>query len=247
MIYRYLLEIKYRVFFSFIAWGFMIVICYYFKETLLYIFIKPSLNSIDNDSFYFLTTNIAEIFMTYIHLSYFITNQIIIVFLCYQIFVFISTGLYAFEYLYLKTLLLTVAVCWGLLIILLNSIVFSTSWGFFLKFQQLLSFQGLTFYFEAKLNEYLDFYKSVYYVCNLVLQTIVLFFILLDLFKTNLLIVKKFRKSFYFVFFILATFITPPEVVYQVVVSICIVIIYELVIIYMILKTEFTSIKLVTN
>jgi Sec-independent protein secretion pathway component TatC len=66
----------------------------------------------------------------------------------------------------------------------------------------------------------------------------VFFFIFLDLFKTNLLIVKKFKKKFYFLFLIISTFFTPPEVTYQLIISICTIIIYELITIYMIFKIE---------
>jgi len=123
----------------------------------------------------------------------------------------------------------------------LNNFIFPTSWEFFLKFQEYQSSQNLTFYFEAKLNEYLIFYKSIYYSCNLVFQTVILFFIVLDLFKTNLFVVKKFRKIFYFIFFVFSTFLTPPEVVYQLAISICIIIVYELITVYTIIKTELVN------
>jgi len=110
-----------------------------------------------------------------------------------------------------------------------------------------LSFQSLTFYFEAKLNEYLAFYKSIYFLCNLLCQVMILFCVLLDLFKTNLLIIKKLRKLFYFVFFIFSTFITPPEVTYQLTVSISIIVLYELITVYLILKTEFANSNYVGN
>ena len=123
----------------------------------------------------------------------------------------------------------------------LNNFIFPTSWEFFLKFQEYQSSQNLTFYFEAILNEYLIFYKSIYYSCNLVFQTVILFFIVLDLFKTNLFVVKKFRKIFYFIFFVFSTFLTPPEVVYQLAISICIIIVYELITVYTIIKTELVN------
>ena len=243
MIYKYLLEIKYRIFFSFIAWSFIMINCYYFKETLLYIIMRFSLKSHDNHLFYFLTTDVAEVFIAYIHLSSYVANQITIIFITCQFLLFLSTGLRTFEYDYFKTILVTVAVCWVVFVFLFNSFIFPTSWGFFLKFQEYFSSQNLSFYFEAKLNEYLIFYNSVYCLCNLIYQTVALFFIVLDLFKTNLLVVKKLRKIFYFLFFLLSTFLTPPEVIYQLVISIFIIMIYELITIHMIMKTELTNLR----
>jgi sec-independent protein translocase protein TatC len=127
---------------------------------------------------------------------------------------------------------------WISCVLTINNLIFPTSWNFFLRFQEYLSFQNVIFYFEIKLNEYLKFYKSIYYLCTLLYQIIVLFFIFLDLFKTNLFIVKKLRKVFYFLFFIFSTFLTPPEVIYQLIISIFTIIIYELVIVYTVFKTE---------
>lgn len=126
---------------------------------------------------------------------------------------------------------------------MLNNFIFSTTWDFFLKFQEYLSFQNLTFHFEVKLNEYLIFYKSTYYLCNLIFQTVALFFVFLDLFRTNLPMIKKLKKFSYFSFFVLSAFVTPPEVSYQLVMSICLIFIYELVIFYMILRTELDSFR----
>jgi len=243
MIYKYLLEVKYRTFFSFIAWSFTMINCYYFKETLLYVFMKFSLESNKNNSLYFLTTDVAEVFIAYVQLSYYIANQTTIIFMSYQLYIFLSAGLYIFEYAYLKSITSMIAVCWITCVFTLNNYIFPTSWHFFLKFQKYLSFQSLTFYFEIKLNEYLAFYRSIYYLCSLVFQIVVVFFIFLDLFKNNLLIIKKFRKVFYFIFFIFSTFLTPPEVVYQLTTGICIIIIYELITFCMIFQMELTNTK----
>jgi len=241
MIYKYLLEIKYRSFFSIIAWSFLMINCYYFKETLLYIFMRFSVNSNHTNLVYFLTTDVAEVFIAYVQLSCYIANQIASIFLFFQVFCFLSTGLYKFEYMYLKNIIIITITCWLICIFILNSYVFPSSWDFFFKFQKYLSLQSITFYFEVKLNEYLIFYKSMYYLCNLIFQTVLLFFIFLDLYKTNLLMVKKLRKVFYFLFFIFSTFLTPPEVIYQLIISVFIIIIYELIIIYTVLKTELVN------
>jgi len=189
---------------------------------------------------YFLTTDVAEVFIAYIHLSSYIANQITLIFICCQFIFFVSTGLYIFEYTYITTVTSVSIIGWAMLIFVLNSYIFPISWDFFFKFQNYLSSQNLAVYFEVKLSEYLIFYKSLYYLCNLIYQIMIFFFIILDLFKTNLLIVKKLRKIFYFVFFLLSTLLTPPEIIYQILVSICIIIIYELLTIHMIFKTELT-------
>jgi sec-independent protein translocase protein TatC len=237
------LEIKYRFFFSLITWSFLMINCYYFKETLLYIFMRFSFKSNNNNLLYFLTTDVAEVFIAYIQLSSYIANQITMIFLWWHCFLFLSTGLYRFEYVYWRNVIITTVVCWIMCIFMLNYFIFPNSWDFFLRFQEYLLFQNLTFHFEIKLNEYLIFYKSIYYLCCLIFQATVFFFIFLDLFRTNVSIIKKLRKICYFLFFIFATFVTPPEVLYQLAMSIGIILIYELLIIYMIFKTKLEIFK----
>ena len=247
MIYKYLLEIKYRLLFSFITWLSLILSCYYFKETLLYIFIKPSLHFNTNNMFYFLTTNITEIFMSYLQIIYFVSNQIIIIFIYYQIFIFISAGLYTFEYNYIKTLLIIFINCWVIFFYFLNTYIFPASWNFFLEFQNFSHTQNLTFFFETKLSEYINFYVSLAYLCNIIYQLIITFFIFLDLIKTNLLIIKQFRRIFYFLFFLTATVISPPEIIFQLTIGINIIIVYELIILSNIIKNNIVNFKSVTN
>jgi len=115
--------------------------------------------------------------------------------------------------------------------------LFSFIWFFFFEFQ------NFSFNFEIKLDEYTDFYYSIYFTCNWVFKVIIWFLILLDLVKTNLFIIKKFKKTCYFFFAILATFITPPDVIQQLITGIFIIIIYELTIFNVILKYELTAIK----
>lgn len=239
MIYKHILEIKYRVFFSIIAWSFLIFNCYFFKETLLYILITFSLNYSYNGLSYFLITNITEIFMVYLQLSYFIANQITFIFICCQVFAFISTGLYRFEYIYLQNIIITILICWLSFVWVVNFIIFPTSWNFFLQFQNFMLVQNLTFYFEAKISEYWTFYLAIYYLCYIFYQLIVFFWVFLNLFKTNFLIIKKLRKNLHFVFFVLATFVTPPDVAHQIITSICMIILHELLLIYILLKIEF--------
>ena len=181
--------------------------------------------------------------MTYLQLVYFITNQITFIFIYYQIFTFVSSGLYKFEYNYLKRMSLMILVCWVVFVLILNHIIFPASWNFFLQFQNFVLVQTLTFYFEAKLNEYWLFYTTVYYMCFFAYQLMIFFFIFLNLFKTNFLIVKKLRKVLYFIFFLVATTVTPPDVAHQLILSICIIVLYEFFLVNILLKIELINFK----
>lgn len=237
MVLQYLKEIQYRLFFSFIAWCFMLIICYHFKETLLYLFIRPSSN-LDKLFFYFVTTNVTEIFNTYIQISYFISNQLILLFLIYQSLIFISEGLYEFEYNYLKFVTIIITFCWFISLIILNCLIFPISWKFFLTFQEESLVKNNIFHFETKLSEYVVFYESIYYLSYFVCQTFTLVLLLFCFAKTSVQFIKKVRKPFYFLCFLFATLVTPPEIIFQLITGISIIIIYELITFILVLKTK---------
>lgn len=237
MVLQYLKEIQYRLFFSFIAWCFMLIICYHFKETLLYLFIRPSSN-FNKFFFYFVTTNVTEIFNTYIRISYFISNQLILLFLIYQSFIFISEGLYEFEYNYLKIVVTAVVFCWFTSLIILNYVIFPISWKFFLTFQEGSLIKNNIFHFETKLSEYITFYESIYYLSYFICQTFTLILFLFCFTKISVQFIRKIRKPSYFFCFLFATLITPPEIIFQLVTGISIIIIYELITFILVLKTK---------
>jgi sec-independent protein translocase protein TatC len=81
----------------------------------------------------------------------------------------------------------------------------------------------------------------MHHLSNSIFQITILFFVFIDLFKTNLLIIKKLRKVAYFFFFLFSTISTPPEILYQLIVSICMIMIYEIRIIYTVLKIELVN------
>jgi len=81
MLLYYFLELKNRILLIILTWSGIFIICYNYKEILLYIIIKPSFNTYYKlNKIYFITTNVTEIFNTYIYLANFISNKIIFFF-----------------------------------------------------------------------------------------------------------------------------------------------------------------------
>lgn len=135
MLSKYLFEMKYRMLFCLIAWIFIMINCYYFKEILLYVFIKPSFKLHSDTALKFMTTNVTEVFFTYLNLSHFVANQFLILYTFFQIFLQIANGLYKFEYIYFKTILTKWILLWFFCIFFLNKFLFPIVWFFFLNFK----------------------------------------------------------------------------------------------------------------
>jgi len=238
MILKYFLEIKNRTFLIIISWIFTFLICYSYKDALLFTFIKPSLYLFKINTLYFISTNLTEIFSTHIKLASFIGNQVIILYGIYHIFIFIIPGLYNFEYLNFKFVLICGIIVWLLTIILLYNLILPWSWNFFLSFQQTLSNNKLQLHFEARLWEYLKFFIKLYNISIINCQFIILIFVYINSIEKNLNFIKNFRKLIYFLIFLISAFITPPDIISQIFLSLITIIIYEIVLFLIVLKNK---------
>ena len=231
MIYQYYLEIKNRILLLILMWFFTIFVCYFYKELLLFLCITK-INLLNNVFFYFIFTDVKEVFSVYFKLIFFISQQIFIFYFVFHIMAFISLGLYKFEYNYLKRIYFIIIFFYIFLYFFINQILLPVTWNFF------LSFQSLTFnlYFEAKLNEYIDFYIYIYcfFIFNCQFFVFLIFFFESNV--TNLKLIKKFRKFFHYFFIFFSTCITPPDIFSQILLSFFFVLVYELIIILKFIK-----------
>jgi sec-independent protein translocase protein TatC len=234
--YIYYLEIKNRTILLLITWLFTAFICYLYKEVLLF-FILNSTNAFkspfenQNVSNYFIFTDVTEIFYVYLDLAIFISNQTILFNFFYHFLMFLSPGLYKFEYNNLYFLIKLSFSIFIFSIVVLNLFLMPLSWQFFLNFQN-NSFNSIPFFFEAKVSEYLAYYINLYYLCLFNGQFSLLLLIYVSSFSNNVMIIKKLRKIFYFIFVVIATLTTPPDVVSQLVLSFILILIYEIIIFF---------------
>lgn len=239
-IYNYYLEIKNRSVLLLSGWVATVLVSYTYKEILLLLVLtkqNTSLIAYTNEMFYFIFTNVTEIFAAYIILIFFMTNQITVLYLCYHIFIFITLGLYKAEYNYLGFIFKICLFVLFFSIIIFNKVLLSFSWDFFLSFQNFATLKSLTLHFETKLSEYLDFYIKFHYTCIIYFQIFSLLVLFFDNFKDELLkMVKCFRKFLYYCFVIFSTVMTPPDVFSQIILSFGIIFICEILIFYFTLR-----------
>ena len=229
--YQYYLEIKNRILLLLFTWASLLMVCYYFKEPLLFTFINS--NKYYNNTPYFIFTNVDEVFYVYFHLVFFITNQITFIVTLYHILLFLTLGLYHSEYTQLKTMLKIFIITWLCSIVLLKKFVVPFSWSFFLSFQETNNhLQPASFFFEARILEYFDYFTNFYYICVANCQLLALSILFLNNISERIGTIKTFRKLFYLIFILFSTITTPPDVLSQIVVSFSLIIIYELLIFF---------------
>lgn len=234
--YIFFSELKNRVLLVLLSWIFTIAICYNYKKNLLF-FIFYSNNKIFSDNcFYFITTDVTDILSIYLTLSYFVTNQLTFIYFIYNIVIFISPGLYEFEYKKLKTIIKILSFIILINFFITNKLFLPTFWDFFSNFQEVNN--NIPIYFEAKLTEYVDFYIFLYYSSGSVCILYILFYCNIHYSNCDLNILRKLKKPILLLCFLIATIITPPDIFSQITIGLGFFILTEVLIIAFILKNK---------
>ena len=229
MLLKYFFEIKNRFILLSIGWLIYTCIAYLNKETLLYVIVKTNINN------NFISTNVTDVFGCYLQIIYFTSFHLLVFLGVYHFSTFVYPALYSFEKKKLKDLIFLVFFFWFLSLFLFNLVILPFCWKFFLSFQQNSS-KVVDIFFEAKITEYLETYFTVYFITILSLQFFVVIYLILSVLNKKLLLIKKTRKIFYLKFFIIATLLTPPDVISQLIVGSFFLAIYELIIVINIIK-----------
>lgn len=236
---KYLLEIRNRVALLFLAWFSVFCISYLYKETLLFLFIESEIFA--NNEFkvyYFIFTDVIEVFSVYLHLITFISSQILWIYLLYYGFSFITYGLFATEYYHLRYIVKTVSFVWFLSIMVSKYLLIPVMWDFFINFQKS---SYLNLHFEARLSEYLDFYTRFYYVFIIYCQIFSILFFFFKYTDADTSLIKKFRKLYYYFFVLFSTLVSPPDIISQITISLVLITCYEVFVLIFLFKNKMNS------
>jgi len=230
---KYIIEIKNRFIFLAVCFSSLLVISYYYKEALMFFCIEQNNNQVTDFSFsYFICTEILEVFNSNLQITFFVSSQFTLIFLIYHCFIYLSRGLSCLEYYRYRKLLILILFGWCFSFIVAKYLVFPLSSSFFLDFY---NSSYLNLRFEAKLSNYIDLYLTTYLFVLFYFQIFVGFTYFALLNNFSLFQLKTYRKAFYLISAVLATLITPPDVSSQIMLSVLLIIVYEMFYIYIIL------------
>lgn len=234
--YKYLKEIQNHLIILVLTWLSIIIICYIYKELILYYLIKPLLYLNNNKPFYFIFTNLIDIFNTYIRIIFFFSNKLLIFYTTYHLILFLTPALYFKEYKIIKIITQSFLIIWIISFVILNDLFLPSVFNFFLSFQTDSVLNTFNLFFEAKITEYVDFYISIFNLWTFNNSILVLMFFYLYTNRQNLTILKTYRKFFYFIIILISTLITPPDILSQLFTSFVNIVLLELLIFNILLK-----------
>ena len=124
MFLYYIKELKNRLFLISLTWFSSFICSYFYKENILFLCIKPSLHYFQDSAFYFISTDLTEVFYTYLNLMYFVSNNLTFILLIYQIFSFLHLGLTLKEYKKLKFIIIVSLYLWVFYLVYINNYYF---------------------------------------------------------------------------------------------------------------------------
>jgi len=217
-------ELRSRLIRCFIAIAVGFAIAYLFKEKLFDILTRPLIQVMDQgDTLIF--TGIPEAFFTYLKVSLLAGILLAIPVIMYEFWMFVAPGLYQKE----RRIMLP--------IVLISSVFFvgGALFGYFIVFPYgfdfLLGFATENLRPLPSMKEYLSFSAKLLLAFGFVFELPLVLTFLARLGLVTVPFLKKNRKYALLLFFVGSALLTPPDVVTQIMMSVPLMILYEISII----------------
>ncbi len=218
---EHLEELRYRLVRILIAIGIGFVISYFFSKQLFYFLTLPLLEVLPKNNTLIFTA-LPEAFFTYLKISFFAGIFLASPYIFYQIWKFISPGLYQEEKKYVVPF------------VIVSTIFFITgvSFGYFVVFpfgfKFFISFQNDYIKALPTLKQYLGFSMKLLFAFGVVFEMPVIMYFLAKIKVINSKLLTKNRKYTILLIFIAAAILTPPDVFTQILMACPLIILYEI-------------------
>jgi sec-independent protein translocase protein TatC len=215
-------ELKKRLVRSLIVIGIGFGVCYFFKDGLFNIITRPLLKVMPKDS-YMIYTSLPEAFFTYMKVAFFASLFTTAPFWLYQIWKFISPGLYPREKKYVIPFVLTSTFLFVGGILFAYFLALPPAFGFFVEF----STDSLRPMFTMR--EYLSFALKLLLAFGVSFQLPVFIFFMTKVGIVDSRLLAKQRRYAILIIFVAAAVLTPsPDAFTQIIMAIPLMILYEM-------------------
>lgn len=225
----HLVELRKRLLWSVLAMFAGMAVCYLFVEEIYGFLVRPLANAMGpEDSQRLIYTGLTEAFFTYLKVSFFAGMFLTFPVIALQVWKFIAPGLYKNE----KNAFLPFLIATPVLFFAGGALVYyflmPVAWHFFMSFQSDGVSTVLPIQLEARVGEYLDLVMLLIFAFGLCFQLPVLLVLLGRAGLVTPEQLAKGRRYAIVVSFVVAAFLTPPDILSQFALAIPIILLYEI-------------------
>tara|TARA_Y100000385_G_scaffold202820_1_gene210107 strand:- start:5388 stop:6113 length:726 start_codon:yes stop_codon:yes gene_type:complete len=228
-IYQFLSELRQRFVKFLIFFIILFTIGYYFSEE-IYCFLLEPLEINAKKTHRIIYTSPIEAFLSYLKLSITFALFLSLPVIIFQIYSFITPALYKKE----KKIFLLISCLSPILffigIITCYYLLLPAALKFFLSFENVNAVTPIIL--EAKISEYLKLVINITFVFGLIFQIPLLFILLIKFKKIDKKYLKKFRKYYIVLSFVIGAICSPPDIFSQIIIAVIMIIFYEITLLF---------------
>jgi sec-independent protein translocase protein TatC len=221
-VYYHVKELRLRT--NYLGFSFLITffICYYYSFEILYLFVRPFLNYEKN----FIFTDLTEAFYTTIQLNFIVSIYILIPFIIYHIWCFFIPSTFLEERKKYNYFFTAIAILLGMSVCFIYFLVLPELYKFLLHFEINTNF--MTIQLEARIQSYVQLACKIFFLSSLIFQIPSFFLIAFEYGVITSDFLIKNRSQILFTNVLLAAFISPPDLLTQILLAICFQLTFEI-------------------
>jgi sec-independent protein translocase protein TatC len=214
-------ELRTRLVRSLVAVGLGMALCYYFREELMAVITRP-LVAVMPKGTHLVFTGLPEAFLNYLKISFFSALVLTAPYILYQLWKFISPGLYVSERKYVLPFVLSSTILFAGGVLFGYFLVLPPAFSFFMQFSTDFLRPMLS------LREYLSFALKLLLVFGIVFEIPVVIFFLSRIGVVNPRMLSRQRKYAILLIFVIAAILTPtPDAFTQIMMALPMMVLYE--------------------
>jgi sec-independent protein translocase protein TatC len=225
----HMVELRRRILWSMVAMMWGTVLCFIFVDHIYGFLVQPLADAMNaGDSRRLIYTGLTEAFFTYVKVAFFAGIFLTFPILLWQVWLFIAPGLYKDERRTVLPFLAATPLLFFLGGACVYYLVLPMAWPFFLSFQSTGLETALPIQLEARVSEYLDLIMTLIFAFGLCFQMPVLLVLLGKAGMVTPEWLASKRKYAIVLVFIFAAFLTPPDILSQILLAMPMLALYEI-------------------